>query len=72
MNIPSLVHALTDGVVEFVKVCQEVSISVDAYGWRVWTLDLPALIRAKTSAGREKDVQALSELLSLLDARMPE
>jgi hypothetical protein len=34
----------------------------------VWTLDLPALIRAKRAAGRPKDLMLLPELESLLEA----
>jgi hypothetical protein len=37
-------------------------------GLEVWTLDLPSLIRAKRAAGRPKDLLALPELESLLDA----
>ena len=44
------------------------SIEVDAFDRRVWTLDLPSLIRAKRSAGREKDLRLLPELECLLDA----
>ena len=44
------------------------SIEVDAFDRRVWTLDLPGLIRAKRAAGREKDLRLLPELESLLDA----
>jgi len=34
--------------------------------------DLPSLIQAKRAAGREKDLSALAELESLLDAEEPE
>ena len=44
------------------------SIEVDAFDRRVWTLDLPGLIRAKRAAGRENDLRLLPELESLLDA----
>ena len=44
------------------------SISVDAFERLIATLDLPALIRSKRAAGREKDLAALVELESLLDA----
>jgi hypothetical protein len=47
------------------------SIFVEAFGRRFATLDLPSLIRAKRAAGREKDVAAIPELESLLDAREP-
>lgn len=41
---------------------------VEAFDRRVWTLDLPGLIAAKRAAGRPKDLQALPELESLLEA----
>ena len=44
------------------------SIEVDAFDRRVRTLDLPALIRAKRAAGREKDLRMLPELDGLLEA----
>jgi hypothetical protein len=44
------------------------SIVVDAFDRKVATLDLPALIRAKRAAGREKDLAALPELEGLLEA----
>jgi predicted nucleotidyltransferase len=47
---------------------KEHSILVDAFGRSVWTLDLRTLIRAKRAAGREKDLRALAELESLLEA----
>jgi hypothetical protein len=34
-------------------------------------LDLPALIKAKRAAGRDKDIEALKELESLLEADSP-
>ena|SRR5438477_2695691 len=48
------------------------SVLVQAFDRVVWTLDLPALIRAKRAAGREKDLRALPELESLLDIEEPE
>jgi hypothetical protein len=45
------------------------SIQVQAFGRTVWTLDLPSLIQAKRSAGREKDLRLLPELESLLDSQ---
>jgi hypothetical protein len=48
------------------------SISVQAFDREVWTLDLPALIRAKRAAGRAKDLQVLPELEGLLEAGEPE
>lgn len=53
------------GVFEDVK---KNSIIVEAFGRQVATLDLPGLIRAKRAAGREKDLAALVELESLLEA----
>ncbi len=44
------------------------SITVEAFGRQVATLDLPGLIRAKRAAGREKDLSALPELECLLEA----
>lgn len=44
------------------------SIAVEAFDRQIETLDLPALIRAKRAAGREKDLSALAELESLLEA----
>jgi predicted nucleotidyltransferase len=47
------------------------SVTVDAHGCRVCTIDLRSLIQAKRAAGREKDLRALPELESLLDAENP-
>jgi hypothetical protein len=47
------------------------AVAVDAFGRRVLTLDLSSLIRAKRAAGREKDLRALPELESLLEAEEP-
>jgi len=44
------------------------SIIVEAFDRRIATLDLPGLIRAKRAAGREKDLSALAELESILEA----
>jgi hypothetical protein len=44
------------------------SIIVEAFDRRIPTLDLPGLIRAKRAAGRAKDMSALAELESLLEA----
>jgi hypothetical protein len=41
---------------------------VQAFDREVWTLDLPALIRAKRAAGRTKDLKVLPELEGLLEA----
>ena len=45
-----------------------VSVEVEAFGRRLRTLDLPALIRAKKAAGRPKDLLVLPELEGLLEA----
>jgi hypothetical protein len=42
---------------------------VQAFGRSVWALDLPGLIEAKRAVGRDKDLRALPELESLLEAR---
>jgi predicted nucleotidyltransferase len=47
------------------------SLTVDAFGRQVRTLDLRSLIAAKRAAGREKDLLALPELESLLEAQEP-
>jgi predicted nucleotidyltransferase len=47
------------------------SIAVEAFGSRISTLDLTGLIKAKRAAGREKDLNALPELESLLEAGEP-
>ena len=47
------------------------SIPMEAFGRRVLTLDLTGLIKAKRAAGREKDLSALPELESLLEAEEP-
>ncbi len=47
------------------------SITVEAFGRRVATLDLPGLIQAKRAAGREKDLASLAELESLLETGAP-
>jgi hypothetical protein len=44
------------------------SITVEAFGRQIITLDLPGLIRAKRAAGRQKDLAALPELEGLLEA----
>jgi hypothetical protein len=43
------------------------SITVEAFGRQIITVDLPALIRAKRAAGRQKDLAALPELEGLLE-----
>ena len=48
------------------------SVTVQAFGRTVWTLDLPALIESKRAAGREKDLRSLPELEGLLEARTDE
>ena len=44
------------------------AILVEAFDRSIETLDLPALIKSKRAAGREKDLFALAELESLLEA----
>jgi hypothetical protein len=44
------------------------SVMVEAFGRKIATLDLPALIQAKRAAGRQKDLAALPELEVLLEA----
>jgi hypothetical protein len=44
------------------------SITVEAYGRRISILSLRSLIEAKRAAGRERDLAALPELESLLEA----
>jgi hypothetical protein len=44
---------------------------VDAFDRKIAILDLPSLIKAKRAAGREKDLAALPELESLLEASEP-
>jgi hypothetical protein len=47
------------------------SYIADAFGRKVWTLDLKSLIKAKRAAGRDKDLAVLPELEGLLDAEEP-
>jgi hypothetical protein len=47
------------------------SILVEAFDRKISILDLPSLIQAKRAAGREKDLAALPELESLLEATEP-
>ena len=47
------------------------SILVEAFERTISILDLPSLIRAKRAAGRQKDLAALPELESLLEATEP-
>jgi hypothetical protein len=47
------------------------SILVEVFDRRIFTLDLPSLILAKRAAGRAKDLDALPELESLLEAGEP-
>ncbi len=44
------------------------SVALDAFDRHLRALDLPALIRSKKAAGREKDLLILPELESLLEA----
>jgi hypothetical protein len=47
------------------------SITVEAYGRRMSILSLRSLIDAKRAAGRDRDLAALPELESLLEAEEP-
>lgn len=47
------------------------SITVEAFGRQIVTLDLPGLIRTKRATGGQKDLIALAELESLLEAGEP-
>ena len=49
--------------------CLASSVELEAFDVRFATLDLPALIRAKRSAGRPKDLAHLPELEALLALR---
>ena len=55
------------GVGEFSDVKAH-SILVDAFETKVYTLDLPSLIRSKRAAGRPKDLAMLAELEALAEA----
>jgi hypothetical protein len=57
-----------DGVGTY-KDCLEGSVEIEAFDVSFATLDLPALIRAKRSAGRPKDIAHLPELEALLALR---
>ncbi len=48
------------------------ALQVEAFGRRVWTLDLESLIQSKRAVGREKDAAAIRELESLREAEEPE
>jgi predicted nucleotidyltransferase len=48
------------------------SLSVEAFGRRVRTLNLNNLIRSKRAVGRSKDINVLRELETLLEAQEPE
>ena len=43
------------------------TLTVELFGYRCRCLDLPGLIRAKRSAGRPRDLDALAELEALLE-----
>lgn len=45
------------------------TIAVEIFGLRCLCLDLPTLIRAKSAAGRPKDLDALAELRALLEEK---
>jgi predicted nucleotidyltransferase len=67
---PIDLHAEVSGLGAYEEVKAE-SITVEAFGRRVHTLDLKSLIKAKRAAGRAKDIQILPELESLLEAEEP-
>lgn len=56
------------GIGSYEEVRKE-SVPVEAFGRKFATLNIRALIRAKRAAGRAKDLSALPELESLLEAR---
>jgi predicted nucleotidyltransferase len=45
------------------------TIVVEIFGMRCLCLDLPTLIRAKSAAGRPRDLEALAELRALLEEK---
>jgi len=47
------------------------SVAMEAFGRRVWTLDLKSLIKSKRAAGMARDLLELPELESLLEAEEP-
>jgi predicted nucleotidyltransferase len=51
---------------------QAISVSVEAFGRHVRTLNLPDLIQSKRAIGRPKDWSAARELEALLEARESE
>jgi hypothetical protein len=59
--------AEVSGVGTFAEVLP-VSVEVDAFGRRIRTLNLQALIQSKKAAGRPKDLLILPELEGLLEA----
>jgi len=67
---PIDLHAEVGGLGAYEEV-KAGSITVEAFGKRVQTLDLKSLIRAKRAAGRAKNIQVLPELESLLEAEEP-
>jgi len=48
------------------------SVEIETFDRTISILDLPGLIQAKRAAGRQKDLAALPELESLLEAREPD
>ena len=51
---------------------KERSVAVSAFGRSIRTLDLKSLILSKRAVGRQKDLLALAELESLLEAQEPD
>ena len=47
----------------------EHTVTAELFGFRCLCLDLPTLIRAKTAAGRPRDLDAVAELRALLAER---
>ena len=68
-NIDLLAEVAGIGSFEEVKAQ---SVMVQVFNRTFPTLDLPALIAAKKAAGRPKDLEALHELESLLEAQEPD
>lgn len=65
-KVDLLAEVLGVGSFDEVKAC---AVEVEAYGRRFAALNLPGLIQAKRATGRPKDLSALPELESLLEAQ---
>ena len=66
IDLVTEVHALS--TFEEVKLK---SISVEAFGRRILTLDLASLIQSKRAGARDKDIDVIRELESLSNERTP-